>query len=99
MIRGFSKEVRLELGSGLLKVQLGMTLGLPISRPMPGIAPGTHELRFRDANGIQRVFYFLNSPKAILVFHAFAKRTQKAPLKEITLGRQRLKEMLNDEKD
>jgi phage-related protein len=91
--------VRLELGSALFKVQLGMTLGLPVSRPMPGVAAGAHELRFRDADGIQRVFYFLNSPRAILVFHAFAKKTQKTPDSEMSLGARRLKEMLNDEKD
>ena len=72
---------------------------MPISRPMPSMAAGVHELRFRDANGIQRVFYFLNSPKAILVFHAFVKKTQKTPSTEMLLGSRRLKEMLSDEKD
>lgn len=96
-IRGFSKEVRIEFGSALLKVQMGMNLGLPISRPMPSVYPGTHEFRFRDAGGIQRVFYFVKSERAILVFHAFAKKTQKTPQVEIDLGRKRLTEMLNDE--
>jgi phage-related protein len=99
VIRGFSKEVRLELGSALFKLQLGMTLGLPVSRPMPGVAVGAHELRFRDAHGIQRVFYFVNSPKAIVVFHAFTKRTPKTPIDEMSLGSRRLKEMLSDEND
>ena len=96
-IRGFSKQVRLELGSALFKVQLGMTLGLPVSRPMPGVAVGAHELRFRDADGIQRVFYFMNSPSAILVFHAFVKKTPKTPANEMSLGAKRLQEMLSDE--
>ncbi len=91
--------MRLELGSALFKVQLGISLGMPISRPMPGIAQGAHELRFRDSNGIQRVFYFVYSPTAILVFHAFAKKTQKTPATEMSLGRRRLQEMLSDEKD
>jgi phage-related protein len=98
VIRGFSKEVRVELGSALLKVQMGMALGLPISRPMPSVYPGAHELRFRDASGIQRVFYYLKSPRAILVFHAFAKQSRKTPPSEIALGRRRLKEMLSHEK-
>lgn len=98
-IRGFSKEVRLELGSALTKLQIGMTLGLPISRPMPDVSRGVHELRFRDAGGIQRVFYFMKTQRGVLVFHAFAKKTQKTPPNEIKIGRQRLAEMLTDEKD
>jgi phage-related protein len=31
---------------------------------------------------------------AVLIFHAFAKKTQKTPDREIELGKKRLKEML-----
>ena len=96
VIRAFSKDVRVEFGSALVKVQLGMNLGMPLSRPMPGICPGAHEFRFRDASGIQRVFYYLKSQRAILVFHAFVKKTQSTPLSEIVIGRRRLQEMLTD---
>ena len=51
VIRGFSKEVRIEFGSALMKLQLGMLLGPPLSRPMTTVYPGAHELRFRDATG------------------------------------------------
>jgi phage-related protein len=89
--------VRVEFGSALIKVQLGMTLGLPVSRPMPGVHPGAHEFRFRDATGIQRIFYYAQSGQGILVFHAFSKKTRKTPQSEIELGRKRLKEMLQHE--
>src|SRR5258706_8973793 len=98
VIRSFSKEVRREVGEALMELQLGMTLGPPVSRPMPSVYPGAHELRFRDAGGIQRVFYYLGSSKGILVFHAFVKKTQKTPQREIKLARKRLKEMFGDEK-
>jgi phage-related protein len=98
VIRGFSKEVRIEFGSELIKVQLGMDLGFPISRPMSEVFAGAHEMRFRDSSGIQRVFYFVKSERAILVFHAFIKKTQQTPSSEIVIGRKRLKEMLSDEK-
>jgi phage-related protein len=98
VIRSFSKVVRREVGEALMKLQLGMSLGLPVSRPMPSVYPGAHELRFRDASGIQRVFYYLGSIKGILVFHAFVKKTQKTPQREIKLARKRLTEMLDDEK-
>jgi phage-related protein len=83
-----------ELGSALMRVQLGMTLGLPVSRPMPSVHPGAHEFRLRDARGIQRVFYYTKAERAIMVFHAFTKKSQATPLAEIELGRKRLKEML-----
>ena len=99
VIRSFSKDVRVEFGSALIKVQLGMTLGLPVSRPMPSIEQGAHELRFRDRNGIQRVFYYTKSKQGILVFHAFNKKTQKTPQREIIVGRKRLAEMVSHEKN
>jgi len=94
-IREFSKEARKELGSALLKLQLGEGLGMPISRPMPMVANGVHEMRIRDSAGIYRVFYCLKTTDAILVFHAFTKKTQETPRSEIELGRKRLREMLN----
>lgn len=97
-IRNFSKEVRIELGSALLKLQMGVMLGLPLSRPMPDVFPGAHELRFRDAGGVQRVFYYLKSKRGILVFHAFSKKARATPRSEILAGRKRLKEMLSDER-
>lgn len=73
-------------------------LGMPLSRPMPIIAPGVEELRVKDQSGAFRVFYFTRSAAAILLFHAFVKKTQSTPKREIELGRKRLKEMLHEEK-
>jgi len=96
VIRGFSKQVRAELGSSLIKLQLGMKLDFPDSRPMPQVCVGAYELRFRDSSGIQRIFYYLKSEKGILVFHAFTKKTQKTPSNEMEVGRKRLEEMIQD---
>lgn len=56
--------------------------------------PAPPELRIRDAAGIYRAFYLVKVADAVLVFHAFAKKTQKTPDREIELGKKRLKEML-----
>ena len=66
---------------------------MPLSRPMRSVAPGVHEIRVRDAAGIYRAFYLLESARGVIVFHAFEKRTQKTPLHEIDVGRRRLREM------
>ena len=95
VIRGFSKAVRTEIGELLFDLQRGADIGLPAARPMATIAVGAYELRVKDADGIYRVFYYLKSAEGILVFHAFAKKTQTTPQKEIETARKRLWEILN----
>jgi len=68
---------------------------MPLSRPMPVIAPGVHELRVRGEGATVRVFYFVRKSDALLVFHAFQKKSQKTPQREINLARQRLQEVLD----
>ena len=94
-VRGFSSSAKEDIGLLLRRLQEGETLAFPDSRPMPNIERGTYELRVRDADGIYRLFYYLKSAKGILVFHAFTRKTQATPQKEIELGRKRLWEMLN----
>lgn len=49
---------------------------------------------FKDRTGAYRVFYFTRIADAVLIFHAFEKKTLKTPPAEIELARKRLKEML-----
>ena len=94
IIQTFAKPVRRDIGELLMKLQLGVKLGMPVSKPMQEVYSGVHELRLKDASGIFRVFYYLKSADAILVFHAFAKKTQTTPIREIEIARKRLLEML-----
>jgi len=61
---------------------------------MPTVAAGIHELRARSKTTAIRVFYFVKPAEAIVVFHAFGKKTQKTPTHELAVGRQRLNEVL-----
>jgi phage-related protein len=92
-IRSFPKTARQGIGEVIQELQKGSRLTMPLSRPMPAVGSGVHEIRVRDAAGIYRAFYLMNSERGIIVFHAFEKRTQKTPLREIELGRKRLREM------
>src|SRR5947208_1621642 len=94
-IRLFPQSVRKELGKAILDLQNGERLGMPLSRTMPSVAGGVSELRLRDSSGIYRAFYYVQSPRGILVFHAFQKNTQVTPKRELELARKRLKELLN----
>ncbi len=96
-IRDQLPAVKREIGEALRDVQKGISLGLPLSRPMPSVASGTHELRVRSTTTAVRVFYFVKLADAIVVFHGFQKKTQKTPAHEIAVGQQRLKEVLHDQ--
>lgn len=97
VVRTFPKDVKKSVGKAVLDLQKGNDLSMPLSRPMPTVALGVEELRIKDATGIYRTFYYKKSSRGILVFHAFMKKTQKTPAREIELGRKRLKEMLHEE--
>jgi phage-related protein len=90
-IRRFPKDARIRLGKGLFRLQMGEQIGMPDSRPMPGMASGGSELRVKGPDGNFRVFYYTASPQGVLVFHAFVKKTQRTPPLEIYLARKRLK--------
>ena len=53
---------------------------------MPSVAPAVEELRVKDRSGAYRVFYYTRLADSILIFHAFAKKTQKTPPHQIALG-------------
>ena len=97
VLKGFPEDVRRELGKAVFDLQKGEKLSMPLSRPMPEVAAGVEELRLKDRTGAYRVFYLANLADAVLIFHAFTKKTQRTPLRDIALGQKRLKEMLYEE--
>ena len=98
VLKGFPEDIRRELGKAIFDLQKGERLSMPLSRAMQVVASGVEELRLKDRSGAYRIFYLTRRADAILVFHAFVKKAQKTPRQEIELGRQRLKEMLDEEK-
>jgi phage-related protein len=90
-LKAFSDEVRGDLADALARLEAGLNLSLPLSRPMPSIAPGAHELRFRDRAGIYRVIYWIRRQNEIWLIHAFAKKTQQTPTLNIEVAKQRIK--------
>lgn len=74
----FSKLARIEAGTLLRKLQLGESLGMPGSRPMPSIGPRCHELRIRDDNQNWRIIYRIDTD-AIVIGEVFSKKTNTTP--------------------
>lgn len=77
----------------LLILESGQNLSLPLSRPLFTISRGLHELRLKDRYGTYRVFYFIKRGDAIYFIHAFIKKTQELPQKELELVKKRLREI------
>ena len=75
-----------------LLVEYGPGLRLPHSR---ALGEGLFELRPRGRSGIGRAFYCFLVGKRVVVVHAFVKKTQQTPDKELKLARTRAKELLD----
>ena len=93
-IAAFPEEIRGDIADVAARLEEGHTLSMPLSRPMPSIGRGVHELRFRDRAGIYRVIYVLAGVGAIWFLHAFQKKSEKTPNENLEVARRRLKEIL-----
>ena len=60
---------------------------------MTSIGKGVREIRIREASGQYRVIYLATLPDAVYILHAFQKKTQKTPNKDLELARKRLKQI------
>lgn len=90
---GLPEATRLEIFDAVAILQSGSTLSMPLSRNLSGIRFGLHELRVRDRRGQVRVFYYLKRGDAIYLVHAFSKKTQQIPQKELGIVLKRIREI------
>jgi len=90
---GLPEATRLEVADAIVLLEGGQTLEMPLSRNLAGIRPGLNELRFRDRAGQVRVIYYLKKGDAIYLVHAFRKKTQTIPRRELDIIHKRLKEI------
>jgi phage-related protein len=73
-----------------LLAEYGPNLRLPHSRAM---GDGLFELRPHGKSGIGRAFYCYLVGKRVVVVHAFIKKTQQTPDRELKIARRRVKEL------
>jgi phage-related protein len=95
-IHSWPVNIKKDLGEILLRLQQGESVGMPDVRPMPTVAKGASEVRIKDASGIYRVFYIIQSHQGIFIFHGFKKKTQQTPHSEIETAKKRLKLFLEE---
>ena len=88
-VRAFPEDARIDAGWQLELVQRGED---PEDwKPMPTIGVGVREIRIREASSAFRIVYLATLEDRVLVLHAFQKKTQATPKKDIELAIQRLK--------
>jgi len=85
-----SAAARIEAGTALRMLQMGMLLSMPLSRPMPSIGPRCAELRIVDETVTWRIMYRVDDD-AVLVAEVFAKKTQATPHEVIEVCKKRFR--------
>jgi phage-related protein len=94
-VESFPEEIRGDLADALARLDAGLMLSMSLSRPMPSVGRGVHELRLKDRSGAYRVVYAFVRRGTVHVLHAFKKTTQATPLGNLELARKRPKEVLS----
>lgn len=88
------EKIRQDAFALFKKLAEGEKLSMPISRALPTILRGLHELRLSAKEGEFRVFYVLKVKTAIYVLHVLKKKTQATDKKTIDLIKSRAKGVL-----
>jgi phage-related protein len=93
-VEGLPGDIRGDLADALARLDAGLSLAMPLSRPMPSIGRGVHELRLKDRSGQYRVIYALGLRGFVHVLHAFKKTTRATPQRRIAVAQRRLQEVI-----
>jgi phage-related protein len=92
-LKSFPKEARRQAGFELDAVQRGRD---PSDwKPMKSVGPGVREIRLH-AEGEHRVIYIAKFEEAVYVLHAFRKKTQKTPARDLDLAQRRLQIVIQE---
>ena len=91
-MRDFPVDARHDAGYQLDKLQRG--LQPDDFKPMPTVGKGVEEIRIRDDSGIYRVIYTARLPDAVIVLHAFQKKTPRTSRRDIEIAKARFSELI-----
>jgi phage-related protein len=89
-LKELSREDKKTIGRDIAKVQFGWPIGLPLCRPLSG---GLWEVRSSLATRREARVFFGFHDGTLIALHAIIKKTRKTPAEDLTLARQRLKEI------
>jgi phage-related protein len=90
-LRDFPEAARQDMGRELARIQEGRD---PLDwKPLPIVGRGVREIRVSDRAGEFRSIYVAKLEDAIYVLHAFQKKSQKAPKRELDLAAKRFRDI------
>ncbi len=90
-LRQLQAEDRMKIGEEILTVQIGWPLGMPLVRKLE---KDLWDVRIRLRQGIARVLFTIEDDTMILL-HGFIKKSQRIPLPDLRVARQRLASLHN----
>lgn len=91
-LREFPEEARQDAGYQLDQVQRGKQ---PSDfKPMPSVGKGVEKLRVWDDAGTYRVIYLARLQEAVVVLHAFQKKTRATSKQDIEVAKGRYAELM-----
>jgi phage-related protein len=88
-LKSLQTDEKRVLGEDIKTAQFGWPLGMPLIRKLE---PGLWEVRSNLPSGIARVLFTVEANTMILL-HGFVKKSQKTPLDDLQLARERLKQI------
>lgn len=94
-LRAFPDDARQDAGYQLDKVQRGLRPN--DFKAMPSIGRGVEEIRVWDDSGTYRVIYTARMKDAVVVLHAFQKKTQTTSTKDIELAKHRWAQWIEEQ--
>ncbi len=80
---------RRAVGRDIKTAQFGWPLGMPLIRKLE---PGLWEVRSNIVPGVARVIFTVEG-RTMVLLHAFAKKSRKAPADDLAIARRRLREL------
>ncbi|MDL1979873.1 MAG: type II toxin-antitoxin system RelE/ParE family toxin [Deltaproteobacteria bacterium] len=86
----FSEQARIQAEYLLRLLQQGNKLEMPYSKKIPDLCSRCHELRIKDKDKWYRIIYRIDQD-AILLLHAFEKKSNKIPKTIMETCKQRMK--------
>lgn len=89
-LKKLPKEDKKTIGYDIKTVQYGYPVGMPLTRVLKGT--NLEEVRCKISNGIARIIFCVED-NTIILLHAFIKKTQKTPQKELDIAIKRYKEL------
>lgn len=95
-LKKFPKKIINDVYELVNDLSEGIQLSMPISRKMSSMGKGVFELRLRDASGAYRIIYLVKRGEHIYLVHAFKKKAEKTPKKNIDIATKRIKKVLHE---